>query len=82
MSSVNPTAELTRQLVPSPPRSPMRSPYGFGPQPMTSPPSGVAPGIGVGERAPDFSLPTALGEPVGLTCRSRRRSGGALVLPG
>ena len=39
--------------------------------------SGVAPGLAVGDRAPDFILPNAVGQPVRLT---ERLTGGPVVL--
>src|ERR1700722_1726878 len=69
MSSVNPTGELTRQLaefaakIPDPLATRLRAASD------ETTVSGVAPGLAVSERAPDFTLPNALGEPVGLTPR-------------
>ncbi len=77
MSSVNPTGELTRQLaefsanIPDPVAARLR----VAADDITA--SGVAPGIGVGQPAPDFTLPNALGEPVGL---ARRLAQGPVVL--
>jgi peroxiredoxin len=69
MSSVNPAGELTRQLaeftakIPDPVAARLRAAF----DETTA--SGVAPGLGVGERAPNFTLPNAVGEPVGLAPR-------------
>jgi hypothetical protein len=69
VSSVNPTGELTRQLaeftakIPDPVAARLR----VAADDTTA--SGVAPGLAVSERAPDFTLPNALGEPVGLARR-------------
>jgi peroxiredoxin len=77
MSSINPTGELTRQLaefsanIPEPVAARLR----VAADDITA--SGVAPAIDVGERAPDFTLPNALGESVGLT---RRLGEGPVVL--
>jgi peroxiredoxin len=77
MSSVNPTGELTRQLaefaakIPDPVTQRLEAAA----DDITA--SGVASGIGVGERAPDFTLPNALGEPVGL---AQRLAQGPVVL--
>jgi peroxiredoxin len=77
MSSVNPTGELTRQLaefaakIPDPVATRLRAAS----DETTA--SGVAPGLAVSERAPDFTLPNVLGEPVGL---ARRLAQGPVVL--
>jgi peroxiredoxin len=77
MSSVNPTGELTRQLaefaakIPDPVAVRLRAAS----EETTA--SGVAPGLTVSERAPDFILPNALGEPVGL---ARRLAQGPVVV--
>jgi peroxiredoxin len=77
MSSVNPTGELTRQLaefvakIPDPVATRLRAAS----DETTA--SGVAPGLAVSERAPGFTLPNALGEPVALY---RRLAQGPVVL--
>src|SRR5271168_31686 len=77
MSSVNPTGELTRQLaefaakIPDPVAARLRAA-----SEMTTA-SGVAPGLALAEPAPDFTLPNALGEPVGL---ARRLAQGPVVI--
>jgi peroxiredoxin len=77
MSSVNPTGELTRQLaefaakIPDPVAARLRAAS----DETTA--SGIAPGLTVSERAPDFILPNALGEPVGL---ARRLAQGPIVI--
>ena len=69
MSNINPTGELTRQLaeftakIPDPVAVRLRAAS------EVTAASGVAPGLTVSERAPDFILPNALGEPVGLALR-------------
>jgi peroxiredoxin len=69
MSSVNPTGELTRQLaefaakIPDPVAARLRA---ASDETTTS---GLATGIAVSEQAPDFTLPNARGEPVGLALR-------------
>jgi peroxiredoxin len=77
MSSVKPRGELTHQLaefagkIPDPVAARLRAAS----DETTA--SGVAPGLAVSERVPDFILPNALGEPVGL---ARRLAQGPVVL--
>jgi peroxiredoxin len=77
MSSVNSTRELTRQLaefaakIPDPVAARLRAAS----EETTA--SGVAPGLAVSERAPDFTLLNALGEPVSL---NQRLAQGPVVL--
>jgi peroxiredoxin len=77
ISSVNPARELTRQLtefaakISDPFAARLRAAF------EETAASGVAPGLAVSERAPDFILPNALGEPVGL---ARRLAQGPVVI--
>ena len=81
MSSVNPTGELTRQLAEFAAKIPDPVVATASGRSEETTGSGVAPGLAVSERAPDFILPNALGEPVGLARRPRAGTGRDLVLP-
>ncbi len=69
MSNVHPKGELSRQLrefaakIPDPVAERLRAAA----EEITA--SGAAPGLAIGERAPDFRLPNAIGQPVELAQR-------------
>jgi peroxiredoxin len=77
MSSVNPAGELSRQLAEF--AAKISDPFAVRLRAASeeTAASGVAPGLAVSERAPDFILPNALGEPVGL---ARRLAQGPVVI--
>jgi hypothetical protein len=77
MSSVNPKRELTGQLAEFAAKIPDPVAVRLLAVSEETTASGVAPGLTVSERAPDFMLPNALGEPVGL---ARRLAQGPVVI--
>jgi peroxiredoxin len=72
MTSTPPPGELTRQLtdyaaqIPAPVATRLAAAF------AEISASGAAPGMAVGERAPDFTLPNATGDPVQLAARLAR----------